>query len=215
MPNYNELIQQAQANVKSLSEKLKDIDHLHQDIKKLIEQPLIYDKQQQEIVKLVDSYINKLGAATKKYLDGNNILFTEKLKELSNKNGELKEEIERLEKIDLEKHFDEIRETVSKRFTAIDLTLSNIAQILNGINQSLNTIQTTIIAYHDDTKKHLGNQGMVLSSIEHRINSLEKQNSLLRKEIKKDRIMLSIGIFSIFLILSATLVFVAFKLKFI
>lgn len=32
MPNYEEIIKLSQANVKLLSEKLKDLDNLHQDI---------------------------------------------------------------------------------------------------------------------------------------------------------------------------------------
>ena len=37
MPDYEEIIQQSQANVKSLSEKLKDLDTLYQEIKALKE----------------------------------------------------------------------------------------------------------------------------------------------------------------------------------
>ena len=35
MPDYEEIIKQSQANVKSLSEKLKDLDTLYQEIKAL------------------------------------------------------------------------------------------------------------------------------------------------------------------------------------
>lgn len=66
MPNYEEVIQQSQANIKSLSEKLKDLDKLHQDIKELIKQPEIFDTKYQQIVKLSEEYTNTLGATTKK-----------------------------------------------------------------------------------------------------------------------------------------------------
>ena len=49
MPDYEEIIKQSQANVKSLSEKLKDLDKLHQEIKALKEAaegiPEIFNKK--------------------------------------------------------------------------------------------------------------------------------------------------------------------------
>ena len=109
MPNYEEVIQQSQANIKSLSEKLKDLDKLHQDIKELIKQPEIFDTKYQQIVKLSEEYTNTLGAATKKYLDGNNNLFTANLNELSNKTKDLQKEISRLVNTDFTKLFQDLQ----------------------------------------------------------------------------------------------------------
>ena len=120
MPDYEEIIKQSQDNVNSLSEKLRDFENLHQDIKTLKESavgiPDIFNKKFEEIVKLSEDYTNILGVATKNYLEGNNTLFTTKLSELSTKLkrfekkskdlqikiDEMKEGIERLNKIDLE-----------------------------------------------------------------------------------------------------------------
>lgn len=69
MPNYDEIIKQSQANVKSLSEKLNDLDKLYLEIKALKEAaegiPVIFDNKFQEIVKLSETYTNTLGVSTK------------------------------------------------------------------------------------------------------------------------------------------------------
>jgi len=271
MPNYEEVIQQSQANIKSLSEKLKDLDKLHQDIKELIKQPEIFDTKYQQIVKLSEDYTNTLGAATKKYLDGNNTLFTTKLNELSEKTKDLQKEIsrlvntdftklfqdlqksfidqtrkdlatelkkfdekstdlqtkidelrrqvERLEKIDLEKHFDKLQKTLSEIFgaiNAINITLTAITQTLNSIVQSLGAIQNAIDTNHKETKqvissfseattKHLSSQDSEAKRntelLESKIKSLAEQNDLLKKEVKTNRIIQIVGLTIILIIL--------------
>jgi len=162
MPDYEEIIKQSQANVKFLSEKLKDLDKLYQEIKMLKAAaegiPIIFNQKFQELVKLSEDYTNTLGASTKKYLDGNNTLFTTKFSELSTKIKEFEKEIERLEKIDLEKNFDKLQKTLSEIFgaiNAINLTLTNIVQTLTGIVQTLGNIQTTIDTNHKEAKQLL------------------------------------------------------------
>ena len=80
MPNYDELIQKSQENVKILSVKLKDLDKLHEDIKELLKQPELLGDKFQETVDLSKKYIDSIEDSAKKYLDGNNFLFTEKTK---------------------------------------------------------------------------------------------------------------------------------------
>lgn len=275
MPDYEEIIKQSQANVKSLSDKLKDLEKLHQEIKSLKEAaegiPEIFNKKFQELVKLSEDYSITLGAATKNYLDGNNTLFTTKLSELSTKLkefekeitrlvntdfttlfkdlqkvfidqtradlaielkrfeekskdlqtkiDELKKQIERLEKIDLEKHFDKLQKTLAEIFgaiNAINLTLTNIIQTLTGIVQSLGNIQTTLYTNHkeakqlltsfsDTTTKHLtdqDNQAKInVALLENKIKSVLVQNELLRKEVKTNRIIQIVGLTIILIIL--------------
>lgn len=275
MPDYEEIIKQSQANVKSLSEKLKDLDKLHQEIKGLKEAaegiPEIFNKKFQELVKLSEDYTNTLGAATKNYLDGNNTLFTTKLSELSTKIkefekeitrlvntdftklfkdlqkvfidqaradlatelkrfegkskdlqtkiDELKMQIERLEKIDLEKYFDKLQKTLAEIFgaiNAINLTLTNIIQTLTGIVQSLGTIQITLDTNHKEakqllntfsetTEKHLSDQDKQATKnvelLASKMKSLSEQNELLRKEGKTNRIIQIVGITIILIIL--------------
>jgi len=278
MPNYEEVIQQSQANIKSLSEKLKDLDKLHQDIKELIKQPEIFDAKYQQIVKLSEDYTNTIGASTKKYLDGNNTLFTSKLNELSDKTkdlqkeisrlvntdftklfqdlqksfidqtrkdlatelkkfedkstdlqtkiDELRKQVERLENIDLETHFDKLQKTLSEIFgaiNAINLTLTAITQMLNNIVQSLGAIQNAIDTNHKETKqiissfsdataKHLSEQDSEAKRntelLENKIKSLAEQNDLLKKEVKTNRIIQIVGLTIILIIL----IYVAVKL---
>ena len=263
MPNYEEVIQQSQANIKSLSEKLKDLDKLHQDIKELIKQPEIFDTKYQQIVKLSEEYTNTLGAATKKYLDGNNTLFIANLNELSNKTSdlqkeilrlvntdftklfqdlqksfidqtrkdlaielkkfddkstdlqtkidELKKQVERLEKVDLDKHFDKLQKTLAEIFTAINainLTLTNVVQTLTGIVQTLGNIQTTLDTNHKEAKQLLSNFSETTEKhltdidkqatknvelLESKIITLSEQNELLKKEVKTNRIIQMVG----------------------
>lgn len=162
MPEYEEIIKQSHENVKSLSEKLKDLEVLHQEIKMIKEAsegiPEIFNSRFQELVKLSENYTNTLGLATKNYLDGNNTLFITKLSELSTKIKEFEKEVTRLEMIDLEKHFDKLQKTLAEIFgaiNAINLTLTNMIQSLTGIAQSLGVILGTIDTNHKETKKLL------------------------------------------------------------
>lgn len=142
MPDYEEIIKQSQANVKSLSEKLKDLDKLHQEIKALKEAaegiPETFNKKFQELVKLSEDYSNTLGAATKKYLDGNNTLFTNKLSELSNKIKEFEKEITRLINTDFTKLFKDLQKVF------IDQTRADLATELKKFDEKAKDLQTKI-----------------------------------------------------------------------
>ena len=54
MPNYEEIIEQSQENVKALGDKLKDLEKLYQEIKILKETaegiPEFFEKKFQELV---------------------------------------------------------------------------------------------------------------------------------------------------------------------
>ena len=275
MPNYEEIIKQSQANVKSLSEKLNDLDKLYLEIKALKEAaeviPVTFDNKFQEIVKMSETYTNTLGLSTKNYLDGNNILFITKLNEFSTKIKEFEEEVtrikntdfnqlfkdlqkifidqtrddlekelkrfeeksvnlqtkiddlrtqtERLEKVDLDKHFDKLQKTLSEIFgavNAINSTLTNFIQTLTGIVQTLGTIQTSLDTHHNETKqlvnnfsgateKHLAEQDKQASKnfelLENKVKSLTEQNELLKKEVKINRIIQIVGLIIIITVL--------------
>lgn len=259
MPNYDEIIEQSQANVNSLSEKLKELDNLHQDIKELIKQPEVFDLKYQQILKLSEDYTTSLGASTKMYLDGSNILFISKLNELSEKIVEfemgisqllntdftllfkdlqvafidqtrkdievelrrfdekskdlqikinaLKIQVERLESVDLEKHFDKLQKTLSDIFNAINainLTMTTITQSLSGIVQLLGDIKNSIGTNHkethqlistfkEETSHHLACQDNEtkknLEFLETKIKSLSEQNDGLLTKIRTNRII--------------------------
>jgi len=140
MPNYDEVIQQSQANVKSLSEKLKDLDKLHQDIISLRDSskgiPNIFNTKFDEIVKLSTNYTNVLGGATKTYLDGNNTLFTTKLSELSNKLKDFDKEVSRLINTD----FNVLFKDLQKIF--IDQTRKDLEIQLKRFEEKAKDLQT-------------------------------------------------------------------------
>ena len=281
MPNYEEIIKQSQANVKSLGEKLKSLDKLYQEIKALKEaseeMPDIFNKKFEDIIKLSEDYTNILGSAAKNYLDGNNTLFTTKLNELSTKVkefekeitrlistdftnlfkdlqkvfidqtkddlakelkrfeekskdlqakiDELKKQIERLEKVDLEKNFDKLQKTLADilgAINAINLTLTSIIQALTGIVQSIGNIQTTLDTNHKEvmqfinnfsraTEKHLSDQDKQATKnmelVEDKIKFLSKQNELLKKEVRLNKVIQLIG----FTLLIISLIYLLIK----
>lgn len=149
MPNYEEIIQQSQANIKSLSEKLKDLDKLHQEIKALKEAaegiPEIFNIKFQELVKLSEDYTNTLGTATKNYLDGNNTLFTTKLSELSTKIKEFEKEITRLVNTDFTKLFKDLQKVF------IDQSREDLAKELKRFEEKSTDLQAKI----DELKKQI------------------------------------------------------------
>lgn len=152
--------------------------------------------------------------------------FEEKSKDLQTKIDDLKKQINRLEKIDLEKHFDKLQKTLAEIFgaiNAINLTLTTIIQTLTGIVQSLGTIQTAIETNHKEakkllntfsevTEKHLTEQDKQATKnvelLESKIKSLSEQNELLKKEVKTNRIIQVVGLTIILIIL----IYVAVKL---
>lgn len=151
--------------------------------------------------------------------------FEEKSKDLQTKIDELKTQIERLEKIDLEKHFDKLQKTLAEIFgaiNAINLTLTNIIQTLTGIVQSLGTIQSTLDTNHKEakqllnsfsetTEKHLTDQDNQATKnmelLESKMKSLSEQNELLNKEVKTNRIIQIVGL--IFVLIG--LIYIAIK----
>jgi hypothetical protein len=272
MPDYDEIIQQSQENVNALALKLKELDQLHQDIKKLINQPEVFDLKFSEVVDLANDYTSKLGSSVKMYLEGSNTIFTVRLKEMEVKLGELeiqitrlvntnfKElfkslqlefieltrkdfeielkkvdektilfqdrlddfrlQIERLEKIDLNRHFNELQKVLSEIFVAlngVNLTLTNLLQTVSGIVQTLVNVQATLDRNHNETnlvikdfrdatyrkvanlERHVIERSDLIQS---EIKSLSEENAFLRKEIKTNRVIQIVGVVFILLILA-------------
>jgi DNA repair exonuclease SbcCD ATPase subunit len=158
MPNYEEIIKQSQANVKSLSEKLNDLDKLHQDIKELIKQPEMFDAKYQQIVKLTEDYTNTLGASTKKYLEGNNTLFTTKLSELSTKIKEFETEISRLLNTDFTKLFNELqkvfidqtKEDLEKELKRFEDKSKDLQNKINELSKEVERLKSIDLIVHFD-----------------------------------------------------------------
>lgn len=252
MPNYEEIIQQSQANVNALALKLNELDELHADIKKLIKQPEIFDVKFGEVRDLAEKFITTIGGSVKIYLDGSNTLFIDKINEMAVKLSELdvqitrlvntdfeelfkslqivfieqtrkdleielkkidektilfqdrinefRAQIERLEKIDLEKHFDRLQKTLSEIYAAIssiNLTLTALTQSLAEIAQQISSIQNLINKNHRDLKdsvsevelkiiKHLGSQDIKTQELGERFEFMIKEMTIANTTIKKD-----------------------------
>jgi predicted nucleic acid-binding Zn-ribbon protein len=259
MPNYDEIIQQSQVNVNALAQKLRELDQLHIDIKKLIKHPETFDAKFVEVRELAESYTKSIGSSVKIFLDGNNTLFIAKLKEMEEKIGELdtqisrltntnyeelfkslqlvfieqtrkdlelelkkvdektiliqeridefRAQIERLEKIDLEKYFDSLQKTLSEIFGAvnsINITLTKITQTLSTISESISSLKNSVElnqkelvqlnGYLLDTinQKFIQNEKQAKHNfeiIESKLNSLKDQNLILQKDVKMNRII--------------------------
>jgi chromosome segregation ATPase len=145
--------------------------------------------------------------------------FEEKSKDLQTKIDELKRQIERLEQIDIEKHFDKFQKNISEIFGAINsinVTLTSTTQNLNSIVQSLGAIQTAIDTSQKEIKQvinslreatltHLTDQDLELKKnselLESKIKLLMAQNQMLKKEIGGNRIIQFLGFGIIIIVL--------------
>lgn len=168
MPDYEEIIQKSKENVNALTDKLRELDQLHQNIISLKNAaegiPDIFNEKFQEIVKVTEGYTNTLGAATKNYLDGNNTLFTTKLSELSSKIKEFEKEITRLVNTD----FTELFKDLQKVF--IVQTRADLATELKRFEEKSKELQLKV----DELKREIGR----LESIDLEKNFAKLQTTL-------------------------------------
>ena len=199
---------------KEIEETRKGVDSLPQELMDAFE----------KVKTLSVSFVENMGKATKSYIDSNNNLFYENLKELSKRNEELEKLLERLEKIDLEKHFDKLQKTLADIFGAvnsINSVLSSITQTLTSITQSMGIIQNSIDEKHKGLKdqidllnnqisSHLKNQDIEIEKNNKSYNSefeiLKNQNKKLKNETKTIIIMQIIEIVAILSIIIYTII---------
>ena len=126
--------------------------------------------------------------------------------------NELNKQVERLKKIDLKEHFDELQKTLSEIFRAvnsINITLSGLTQNFTGLTKSIGALELTINKNHQAIVGLIdsSNQQVVLHltkqdedskrSIElllSKLQGLDDINQLLKKEIKINRKFQIIGV---------------------
>lgn len=178
MPNFDELIKQSQVNVNSLSEKLKELDKIYQEIIGLKAEvdgiPEIFNNKFLEIIILSEQYTNNLGIATKDYLDGNNTLFTLRLNELSILSEEFKIEIDRLIKTDFYKLFENLqtifieksRKDLSIELDRLEEKSKNIQIKIDYLDQIIKRLEAI------DLEKHFDKFQKTLSEIFGAINTI-------------------------------------------
>ncbi len=198
-----EIVKQFENDLKErlviLDEKTEKFD---EQVKKLIEFDFTNSFKSIE-TKVIEQFEKDLKAS----LDP----FNEKSIDLQTKINDLKAQIDRLEKIDLEKHFDELQKTLSDIFgaiNAINLNITNVVQKLTGIVKTIGDIQSTLTLNHkeakqlinsfrESTNKHLNDIEEEASKnvelLQNQIKSLSQQNQLLKKEVKSNGIIQLIG----------------------
>jgi len=182
--------------------KLKDFDAILVELKKEINR-LVGTDFITLFKELQKEFITKTRTDVQEILN----VFEEKNIELQVKISELEEQITRLSAIDLEEHFKRHQNKLSEIFNAvnsINIALSGITHIINSITLSLGDIQRKIEKSHQTTtnlidvvnnniSNHLHQQDQKtkyeFEKIRNQLSKLEKQNTILRKDIKTNRII--------------------------
>ena len=149
MSSYNteEIINTSLENVHALSQKLNELDELHENLKKSINDSIQIPIQFSKLSK-------DLHESTENYLSGNNEIFKERIIEIQNQihqindvKIELDTEINRLKEIDLESHFDKHQSKLSEVFNALNgsqNTITSLSQNIISIVQSIGKIDVLI-----------------------------------------------------------------------
>jgi len=192
----------------------------------------IITQLENQVVRLADTdYISLFGELQKIFIKNTSAdleielkKFDEKSLNIQSKIDSLQKEVDRLDGIDLEKHFDNHQKKLSDIFGAvnsINLTLINITQSLSGIYQSLNSIESTInLNFNEINQQIISNSKIILIQLtqqnenskknvelfDNEISLLSKQNELLKRELKTNKIIQIIG----FITVVFTIIFIAF-----
>ena len=190
MSSYNteEIINTSLENVHALSQKLNELDELHENLKKSINDSIQIPIQFSKLSK-------DLHESTENYLSGNNEIFKERIIEIQNQihqindvKIELDTEINRLKEIDLESHFDKHQSKLSEVFNAINgiqNTITSLSQNLIGIVQSIGKIEILIDKNQSKLIAEFSTQNESLADIKKQIMYNESKIKQLSDEMEK------------------------------
>jgi chromosome segregation ATPase len=190
MSSYNteEIINTSLENVHALSQKLNELDELHENLKKSINDSIQIPIQFSKLSK-------DLHESTENYLSGNNEIFKERIIEIQNQihqikdvKSELDTEINRLKEIDLESHFDKHQSKLSEVFNAINgiqNTITSLSQNLIGIVQSIGKIEILIDKNQSKLIAEFSTQNESLADIKKQIMYNESKIKQLSDEMEK------------------------------
>ena len=188
MSSYNteEIINTSLENVHALSQKLNELDELHENLKKSINDSIQIPIQFSKLSK-------DLHESTENYLSGNNEIFKERIIEIQNQihqikdvKSELDTEINRLKEIDLESHFDKHQSKLSEVFNAINgiqNTITSLSQNLIGIVQSIGKIEILIDKNQSKLIAEFSTQNESLADLKKQIMYNESKIKQLSDEI--------------------------------
>jgi hypothetical protein len=178
MPTLDDIIKLSEENVKALSKKLKELEVLKQDIETTKADaagiPELFDDMFQKTIKLTEKYTNTLGGVTQEYLDGNNILITKKLSELSALSKDLKKEVSRLLEVDLTLLFKDLqksfivqtRKDLGAELVKFDEKAENLQLKIEELKKQTDRITKV------DLEKHFSKHQNTLAEIFGAINSI-------------------------------------------
>jgi hypothetical protein len=190
MSSYNteEIINTSLENVHALSQKLNELDELHENLKKSINDSIQIPIQFSKLSK-------DLHESTENYLSGNNEIFKERIIEIQNQIHQIKDvkieldtEINRLKEIDLESHFDKHQSKLSEVFNAINgiqNTITSLSQNLIGIVQSIGKIEILIDKNQSKLIAEFSTQNESLADIKKQIMYNESKIKQLSDEMEK------------------------------
>jgi chromosome segregation ATPase len=190
MSSYNteEIINTSLENVHALSQKLNELDELHENLKKSINDSIQIPIQFSKLSK-------DLHESTENYLSGNNEIFKERIIEIQNQihqikdvKSELDTEINRLKEIDLESHFDKHQSKLSEVFNAINgiqNTITSLSQNLIGIVQSIGKIEILIDKNQSKLIAEFSTQNESLADLKKQIMYNESKIKQLSDEMEK------------------------------
>lgn len=178
MPTLDEIILKSEENVNALSEKLKELDSLYQEImtqkEDIAKIPDVFNKKFDNIVKLTVDYTNTLGVSTKTYLDGNNTLFTTKLSDLSIKIKEIEKEISRLVKTDFTELFKDLQKVfIEQTREDLAIELKRFEEKSEDLQSKIDDIENQIERLEKiDFEKHFDKFQKTLSEIFGAVNAI-------------------------------------------
>ena len=138
--NTSEIIQASLKNVESLNKKLNDIESLHSQIKRSIE----------ESAKIPGFFENlgiELNNSTENYLKGNNEIFKDRIVDLKTQTKELSQEILRLEEVNFYDHFNLLKEDFLKA------TKQEFQKELDKLAEKTSKFQTQLEDFQKETER--------------------------------------------------------------
>jgi len=180
---YEQLLQEAHANVSKLQDKLQSLDNVYSEIKQMKDNagaiPGVFQSKYDEVIELSKGYLGNVKELETEYLKHLKALsadylksydkqlttygeeftgkikllqeksdaFEKKLSTLEGHNTSLDKEIQRIEKVDLERRFNELQRTLGDIFT----TLNTINNSISGVREHI-TINTNELKSSFDTQ---------------------------------------------------------------
>lgn len=213
MPEYKEILEQSEENIIALKQQIEVFQYLHEDLKRRIEQtseiPNMYNELFKKIKKLSEDYLKGLGSTVKNYVEVNNKCLQDNIGELKKLNTFLKDEIERLSEVDLEKHFEKHQKSLSEIFKGINdinIGLASITSTLGLISQSISGLGNLL---NDTQKRNIEEINIIRNNINDFQSNTQFEfselKSILDKQNKNQRVDRIIAIVGIIIIMGILL----------